>query len=272
MKVRGLAHSLFVCTGILKVAAILVPRKARAEWLEEWRAELWHVWHICNQNNGPAALHQKKEITAFSLGAFKDALWLRRNHATSAPRQWFRQGMPSRCILTFTVLAAASLLIAYDCPSVWKVVRPNSYRDASDLVMISRGGFESSPHPTVEFSDYEAWTRNSGRLFTGLAFYRLVTKRITIGTGSSAELPIARASSNLFELLGVPISLEARGMADYPTKTRPQPGCVAQVLQRGCSRLRPHAAGGRAEGDDSGRHPGRRLAASRPDGSLATGG
>ncbi len=84
MKVRGLAHSLFVCTGMLKMAAFLVPRAARAEWLEEWRAELWHVWHICNQNDGPAALHQKEEITAFSLGAFKDALWLRRNHGSSA--------------------------------------------------------------------------------------------------------------------------------------------------------------------------------------------
>jgi hypothetical protein len=218
MKVRGLAHSLFVCTGMLKVAAILVPRAARAEWLEEWRAELWHVWHICNQNDGPAALHQKEEITAFSLGAFKDALWLRRNHASSAPRQWFRAGMPSRCILVFTVLAAASLLIAYDCPSVWKMVRPNPYQDASDLVMVSRGGFESASYPTVEFSDYEAWTRNSHHLFTGLAFYRLAAKRLTIGTDSSTELPIARASANLFELLGVPISFEVRGMADYPTR------------------------------------------------------
>jgi hypothetical protein len=61
MSMRGLAHSLFVCTGILKMAAILVPRKARAEWLEEWRAELWHVWHICNQNDGPAALHRKRK-------------------------------------------------------------------------------------------------------------------------------------------------------------------------------------------------------------------
>jgi hypothetical protein len=218
MKVRGLAHSLFVCTGMLKMAAILVPRSARAEWLEEWRAELWHVWHICNQNDGPAALHQREEITAFSLGAFKDALWLRRNHGSSAPRRWFRPGMPSRCILAFTVLAAASLLIAYDCPSVWKVVRPNSYRDAGDLVMVSRGGFESASLPTVEFSDYETWSRNSGHLFTGLAFYRLAAKRLTIGTDSSVELPIARASSNLFELLGVPISFEVSGVADYPTR------------------------------------------------------
>lgn len=218
MRMRGLAHSLFVCTGMLKMAAILVPRVARAEWLEEWRAELWHVWHICNQNDGPAALHQKEEITAFSLGAFKDALWLRRNHATPVARQWFRQGMPSRCILIFTVLAAATLLIACDCPSVWKVVRPSPYRDASDLVMVSRGGFETASYPTVEFSDYEAWNRNSGHLFTGLAFYRLAMKRLAIGTDSSTELPIARASSNLFELLGVPMSYEVRGMADYPAR------------------------------------------------------
>ncbi len=213
MKVRGLAHSLFVCTGMLRMAAILVPRAARAEWLEEWRAELWHVWHICNQNDGPAALHQKEEITAFSLGAFKDALWLRRNQATSASHRWFRQGMPSRCVLTFAVLAAVSLLIAYECPGVWKVVRPHSYRDAGELVMVSRGGLENAPYPTVEFSDYEAWTRNSGHLFTGLAFYRLATKRLTLGTGSSVELPIARASSNLFELLAVPISWEVSGAA-----------------------------------------------------------
>jgi hypothetical protein len=218
MKMRGLAHSLFVCTSMLKMAAILVPRAARAEWLEEWRAELWHVWHICNLDDGHAALHQKKEITAFSLGAFKDALWLRQNHTSSAQHRWFRPGMPSRCILAFTVLAGASLLIAYDCPSVWKVVRPNSYRHASDLVMVSRGGFESASHPTVEFSEYEAWTRNSHRLFTGLAFYRLAEKRLTIGTSSSAVLPIARASSNLFELLGVPVSFEVRGRADYPIR------------------------------------------------------
>ncbi len=188
MRMRGLAHSLIVCTAILKTAAILVPRNARAEWLEEWRAELWHVWHICT------ALHQKKEITAFTLGAFKDAIWLRRNQS-----QWFRPGTPSRCILAFIAVAAATLLIAYSRPSVWKVMRPNSYHDAKDLVMIWRGGFDTASAPTVEFSEYEAWSRNSGHLFTALAFYQLAAN------GGPSEEPIARASSNLFELLGVPI-------------------------------------------------------------------
>ena len=219
MKVRGLAHSLFVCTGMLKMAAILVPRAARAEWLEEWRAELWHVWHICNQNDGPAALHQKEEITAFSLGAFKDALWLRRNHDSSRHRPVVQAGdafalHPDFCGPGSRKRADCTMTV----PGVWKVVQPNPYRDANDLVMVSRGGFESASYPTVEFSEYEAWSRNSHRLFTGLAFYRLAAKRLTIGTDSSAELPIARASANLFKLLGVPISFEVRGMAEYPTR------------------------------------------------------
>jgi hypothetical protein len=218
MKLRGLAHSHVVCTGMLKMASILVPRSARAEWLEEWRAELWHVWQVCNQVDGHPPLHQKEEVTAFSLGAFKDALWLRRNHASAAPRRWFRQGMPSRCILTFAVLAATTLLIAYECPGVWKVVQPNPYRDANDLVLVARGGFESATYPTVEFSEYQAWTRDSHHLFTGLAFYRMAKNRLGIGSNLSVELPMARASANLFKVLGVPISFEVRSAADFPRK------------------------------------------------------
>jgi hypothetical protein len=171
MSIRGLAHSLLVCTGILRMAALLVPGDARAEWLEEWRSELWHVWHICNQNHGPAASHRKDEIIAFALGAFKDAIWLRRNRSYAARRQGFRAGTPSRCILTLAIVAAVSLLIAYCRPGVWKVMRPNSYHDARDLVMISRSGFQSAQYPTIQFSEYEAWRRNSHHLFTGLAFY-----------------------------------------------------------------------------------------------------
>jgi hypothetical protein len=209
MRMRGLAHSLFACTGILKMAALLVPRSCRAEWLEEWRSELWHVWRICNQDDGPGAMHSQKEITAFSLGAFKDALWLWRNDGPVASRRWFRPGTPSRCILTLGAVATGSLLIAYGRPSVWSVMRPDSYRDAGNLVMIARNGFERSSHPTVEFSEYEMWRRNSGHLFTGLAFYQLAAKPLALGP--STKLPLVRASSNLFELLGIPISFEAPG-------------------------------------------------------------
>ena len=53
---------------ILRCAALLVPEQQRAEWLAEWRSELWHLWRE------PRAQH----ATACCLGAFKDALWLKR--------------------------------------------------------------------------------------------------------------------------------------------------------------------------------------------------
>jgi hypothetical protein len=213
MRMPRLAHSLFVCTGILRMAALLVPRKGRPEWLEEWRSELWHVWNICNQSHGSSALHRKEEITAFSLGAFKDAFCLRKHHCSKSPRQEFRSGTPARCIAALAMVAGASCIIAYCRPGVWNAVLPNSYRDAEDLVMVSRGGLESASFPTVQFSEYAAWKRNSGHLFTSLAFYQLTTRRLTSGMGASIELPIARASSNLFAVLGIPISFEVSGIA-----------------------------------------------------------
>jgi hypothetical protein len=206
MRICGPAHSLFLCRGMLGLAALLVPGKGRPEWLQEWRAELWHVWHTCKGNGGSAASHRQREIVAFTLGAFQDAFWLWRDHSSALPRRLFRPGTPSRCILVFSIAIAACLLVAYCRPGVWSMVRPYPYRDAAEMVMIARGGFESTSSPTIEFSEYQSWRQNSGHLFTGLAFYQLVTKSIDAGTGSAPVLPIARASANLFELLGIPIS------------------------------------------------------------------
>ncbi len=202
MRLPGLAHSLTVCNGMIKTAALLVPAKQRTEWLAEWRSELWHVWQICNDRHG------REEATAFCLGAFKDAYWLRRSSGPGSDFRFVartlpRIGTPSRCILTLVLIAAVASLIAVARPSVWTEVRPHTYRADADLVMISRGGFESASVPTVQFSEYQSWTRNSRHVFTGLAFYRMAGKRWT--PSGRAAMPIARGSANLFRLLGVPV-------------------------------------------------------------------
>ena len=46
MNIRLLLRSLPACLFILRCAAWLVPVAERAEWLAEWQAELWHVWHL----------------------------------------------------------------------------------------------------------------------------------------------------------------------------------------------------------------------------------
>jgi hypothetical protein len=65
---------------ILRSASLLDARSDRAEWFAEWSAELWHV-----------------VATAFCLGAFRDAFWLRRNNQ---PDRAFN--LPRRCPASYS--------------------------------------------------------------------------------------------------------------------------------------------------------------------------
>ncbi len=78
--------------GMLRMAGWLVPASLRGEWIAEWRAELHWVPAEC--------------ATAFCLGAFRDALWLRRN-AVDGKRLWLDD--PVMCVLNLA--AAAGVLV-----------------------------------------------------------------------------------------------------------------------------------------------------------------
>jgi hypothetical protein len=80
---------------ILRNAALLVPAPARAEWLAEWRAELWYVEH---------------DATAFCLGSFRDALWLRIKSFDA--RSALSLDSPLRCVLFLTGSAGLIFLLA----------------------------------------------------------------------------------------------------------------------------------------------------------------
>jgi hypothetical protein len=84
-----------VHAAILQNAALLVPAAERAEWLAEWRAELWYVEH---------------DATAFCLGSFRDALWLRIRGLSA--RHAFSLNSPIRCVLFLAGLAALTVSLA----------------------------------------------------------------------------------------------------------------------------------------------------------------
>jgi hypothetical protein len=75
MKPPGIMHLLHLA--LLRCASLLVPASERAEWWREWHSELWHVNHICAPSGG-GSNGAEREVTAFCLGAFQDALFLRR--------------------------------------------------------------------------------------------------------------------------------------------------------------------------------------------------
>ena len=96
---------------LLRAASFVTPRHRRAEWLREWRSELCYV--------------PLDEAVRFTLGAFRDALWVRR-HTARAPLS------PLQCLTLMGAIAVASLLLALRLPGPQLPPLPRHLR-ASDL-------------------------------------------------------------------------------------------------------------------------------------------
>jgi len=83
---------------IIQTAALLVPAPERAEWLAEWRAELWYV---------------NRRATAFCLGSFSDAFWMKRNTSVQVACHRFGLESPVKCLMFLAVLAALGFLSVF---------------------------------------------------------------------------------------------------------------------------------------------------------------
>jgi hypothetical protein len=81
----------------LRVASLLAPSDQRAEWIEEWRSELWYV--------------PRRGATLFCMGAFRDAFWLRRNHGARVKRTRIHLESPLSCLALLGALSALSIFI-----------------------------------------------------------------------------------------------------------------------------------------------------------------
>lgn len=88
---------------ILGAASWLAPGDQRAEWVKEWESELWYV--------------PRRRATLFCLGAFRDALWLRRNNPRPVTRPGTDLQSPLRCLAFLAILAAVTLFIALCLPA-----------------------------------------------------------------------------------------------------------------------------------------------------------
>lgn len=83
---------------ILRAASVFAPADQRAEWLNEWQSELWYV--------------PQRASLRFSLGAIRDALWLRFNTSNPVKRPQSYLESPLRCLAFLTALAAFSVVFA----------------------------------------------------------------------------------------------------------------------------------------------------------------
>jgi len=208
---------------LLRGASLLVPRMQRAEWWREWRGELWHVRQACGSLNGISS-RGESEVTAFCLGAFQDALCIRRSGGQSRLPFAEMDGTPRQCLLILASILAAGYAFALLLPgvraerSLWqRKVNPN-------LVLIQGGVSNYTSMPSISPDQFESWEGRRQRYFDGFAFYRVTREAVErefppSGSPDRANWGVARASSNLFTLLGLPVRFsepEAVAGSDVP--------------------------------------------------------
>jgi hypothetical protein len=159
---------------ILRAAALLAPRELRADWLSEWSAELWVV-----QQSG-------KHPARFCLGAFRDALWLRRNSPQPDTSPILTES-PLRCLLLLAFLAAVTVGLAFQLPGSRNAVTRSPLPHPERLVLIANRGVSR-----ITLENYRRLASSLPAELEDVAFYR------PEGSGRAV------ASANLPMLLGAP--------------------------------------------------------------------
>jgi len=207
---KGILHIV-----LLRIASLLVPSRQRADWWREWRGELWHV----SQSRLAAKTQHSGEVTAFCMGAFPDALCLRRSGKQGLPFVFKMQGTPAECVLILLALLATSYAGALLLPGV-RAERSLWRRTANPgLVAIYRQGSSYDAHPSISATEFRDWAGRQQRYFDGLAFYTVATEPLTQTSPerdakSQMHWQVGRATSNLFMLMGLPVELaDSSGLA-----------------------------------------------------------
>ena len=203
---------------LLGLASLLVPAQHRGEWRREWRSELWHVRQACTPQ-GALSWNGEREVAAFCLGAFQDAFCLRREAGEKKVPLATTKGSAAQCMLFLVAIMATSYCIALLRPGVRAELLSLRYRVPQHLTMIQSARYIQDSVPTISAEQFRVWRGRKQQIFDGFAFYQITQKPVSTGSHAQTALRIARASSNLFDLLALPVrfaSTSGEANADMP--------------------------------------------------------
>ncbi len=191
-----------VSTPMLRSASLLVPSSQRSNWLAEWNSELWYVAREARTESSSFCARERHAAT-FCLGAFHDAMYLRRESRAAITRAVRPSHSSLRTTAALFALALVGFAVALLLPNVRSAMRPSPYRDARNLVLISPPGNVNDEVPQMRMRNTRYWQERTHRIFSDFAFYSPVIKQLRTTQRHTTELRIARVSANLFPMLGV---------------------------------------------------------------------
>ncbi len=185
-------------------AWLVVPSGERPEWWREWRAELWQARQE-QAFDGRVPWASERALISFCLGAYQDALCLRRLERRTRAAHHVRFGAAWQCILLLAVLLGASFALSRVLPGVRAEQELARVPTRSGLVLIQDANNENSP-PTISSGQYRAWKDRKQEFFDEFAFYRIAQERVSWQQHHDAGWGVALASANFFRMLGLPVS------------------------------------------------------------------
>lgn len=183
---------------IVRIASWLVPREQRAEWCEEWNAELQ-----------ARADESGSRRTGRAWGAWADAWYLRRREVavSGIPRDVRFAARSLRRSPGFTLTAVATLGLGLGAlVTLFAVVdavllRALPFPQADELVRID-GQAPSGGFLPVSRPDWREWNERQTS-FEGIASFLQVTTETALGGREPARLLVRRVSANFFDVLDV---------------------------------------------------------------------
>src|SRR5262245_12423522 len=193
---------------LITVVGVIVPRRLRADWRQEWEAELRYrerllaEWDMLDWRN-------KLELLRRSQSAFWDALWLQPQRLEDEMFQDLRYGL--RMLLKnpgFTMIAVFTLALGIGVnTAIFSIVnavvlRPLAFKEPDRIVHLwereLKLGGDRYPLSPPNFIDY----RDQSRVFEQIGAYRPQNFNFT-GVAEPERLDGVRASAGVFAALGV---------------------------------------------------------------------
>lgn len=221
---------------LITFIGVIVPRRLRSEWRQEWEAELLYREALLadwDQLSGSTKFY----LFRHSLGAFLDALWLQPRRWEDAIIQDLRFGV--RLLLkhkSFTAVAVLSLALGIGAnTAIFQLVdavrlRTLPVKDPHELAEIrmgdmkgAMGGFFRAPYPTVTNGIWEQ-VRNRQQAFAGIFAWGTDNANLAAG-GEVRPARLLWVSGEFFNTLGI-----RPAVGRFLTPTDDRAGCAAAGL------------------------------------------
>jgi putative ABC transport system permease protein len=193
---------------LIRFSGLIVPRRLRADWRQEWEAELRHREVLLAEWDKLDRRH-KLDLLRRSLGAFVDALLLQPKRLEDEMFQDLRLGVRMLSKQPgFTIIAVLTLALGIGANiTIFSVVnavllRPLPYPDADRLVVLwSEAPAQNIRERASAYANVADW-REQNKSFEDIAASDPTVVTLT-GGAEPEQVMSVRASANLFPLLGV---------------------------------------------------------------------